>query len=69
MIVGVNNENAEKDHSFERFSIYQLAVRNDDYIPINISTVDKVITMSDQRWEKETYVIQMFSSLLELPQA
>jgi len=44
----------------------RLPVRNDSdtYIPINIPTVDKVITMSDSSHGEGTYVIQMFSGLL-----
>jgi len=42
----------------------QLPVRNDTYIPINIPTVDKVITMTDLSRGEGTYAIQMFSSLL-----
>jgi hypothetical protein len=50
------------------YSTRQLPVRDDTYIPINIPTVDKVITMTDPSWvgklEEGTYVIQMFSSPL-----
>ena len=46
------------------YSMRQLYVRNDTHIPINIPTVDKVISMSDLNWEEETYVIRTFSSLL-----
>jgi hypothetical protein len=42
----------------------QLPAWNDTYIPINIPTVNKVITMTDLSWEERTYVIQTFSSLL-----
>jgi hypothetical protein len=42
----------------------QLPVRNDTYVPINIPTADKVITMTDLSWEERTDLIQMFSSLL-----
>ena len=42
----------------------QLVAQDDTYIPINIPTVDKAITTYDPRWE--TYVIHMFSSLLDI---
>jgi hypothetical protein len=56
MIVGVNNENANKGPVLLNglgYNMRQLPVRDDAYIPINIPTVDKIITTTDLSWEEK----------------
>ena len=44
----------------------QVPAQNNTYTPKNIPTVDKVITTTKLSWEEGTYVIRMFSSLLDI---